>query len=108
MNLAQPAGRDGERMTVRGKAASGENSVFARAAIGKQRVGLFGQRGKDEDMRHRASLAARAPITSGLADASPPWCCRDRKSVVEGKSVSVRVDLCGRRTRKKKKDKKEY
>src|SRR3546814_6249943 len=76
MNLAQPAGRDGERMTVRGKAASGENSVFARAAIGKQRVGLFGQRGKDEDMRHRASLAARAPITSGLADASPPWCCR--------------------------------
>src|SRR3546814_14429735 len=70
-------------MTVRGKAASGENSVFARAAIGKQRVGLFGQRGKDEDMRHRASLAARAPITSGLADASPPWCCRLSASIMD-------------------------
>src|SRR3546814_12837711 len=31
---------------------------------------------------------------------------RDRKSVVEGKRVSVRVDLVGRRTMKKKKEKK--
>src|SRR3546814_12908115 len=32
---------------------------------------------------------------------------RDRKSVVEGKSVSVRVDLGGRRSIKKKKEEKE-
>src|SRR3546814_11398087 len=31
------------------------------------------------------------------------WCNRDRKRVVEGKSVSVRVDLGGRRIIKKKK-----
>src|SRR3546814_20310472 len=30
------------------------------------------------------------------------WCAGDRKSVVEGKSVSVRVDLGGRRIIKKK------
>src|SRR3546814_14425896 len=33
---------------------------------------------------------------------------RDRKSVVEGKSVSVRVDLGGRRSIKKKKNTKNY
>src|SRR3546814_16328149 len=32
------------------------------------------------------------------------YCCVDRKSVVSGKSVSVRVDLGGRRIIKKKKD----
>src|SRR3546814_15237909 len=40
------------------------------------------------------------------------WCCadqltRDRKSVVSGKSVSVRVDLGGRRIIKKKKKRKK-
>src|SRR3546814_11321091 len=36
--------------------------------------------------------------------AALPEPCADRKSVVEGKSVSVRVDLGGRRRNKKKKD----
>src|SRR3546814_11059461 len=39
-----------------------------------------------------------------LPDAQANYTTRDRKSVVEGKTVSVRVDLGGRRTIRKKKD----
>src|SRR3546814_14869775 len=48
------------------------------------------------DLRSRRSAAAR--------HAGGPWraACLDRKSVVSGKSVSVRVDLGGRRIIKKK------
>src|SRR3546814_12343661 len=38
-------------------------------------------------------------------DSTPPATKEDRKSVVKGKSVSVRVDLGGRRFIKKKKNK---
>src|SRR3546814_11795186 len=40
-------------------------------------------------------------VTADFAPDSAP--VRDRKSVVEGKGVAVRVDIGGRRTRKKKK-----
>src|SRR3546814_18035666 len=43
-------------------------------------------------------------IAANIANADTPgFQARDRKSVVEGKSVSVRVDLGGRRNIKKKK-----
>src|SRR3546814_11153462 len=41
-----------------------------------------------------------SPSASGMPATTPP--AEDRKSVVEGKSVSVRVDLGGRRIIKKK------
>src|SRR3546814_12086877 len=60
----------------------------------------------DEDVR----LALHQPEELGEQDgraesddlAAPPEVEADRKSVVEGKSVSVRVDLGGRRSIKKK------
>src|SRR3546814_15767776 len=59
--------------------------------------------------RRRASCCwSGAATTTGAASARPTratstaFSCRDRKSVVEGKSVSVRVDLGGRRIIKKK------
>src|SRR3546814_19566900 len=42
---------------------------------------------------------------SSHSSRAPPKRARDRKSVVEGKSVSVRVDLGGRRVLKKKNNK---
>src|SRR3546814_881365 len=48
------------------------------------------------DTRHSAAQEARARHAQALAN-------RDRKSVVQGKRVSVRVDLGGRRLLKKKK-----
>src|SRR3546814_7617512 len=50
----------------------------------------------------RSDLVARTPVLplSGPSDAGSV--ARDRKSVVEGKSVSVRVDLGGRRNIKLK------
>src|SRR3546814_12463980 len=47
--------------------------------------------------RHATDFAAAAALLNHVRVG------RDRKSVVEGKSVSVRVDLGGRRTIKKKK-----
>src|SRR3546814_20795452 len=49
--------------------------------------------------------AASDAVYRQLKDAAARWgnCARDRKSVVTGKSVSVRVDLGGRRIIKKKK-----
>src|SRR3546814_16987101 len=47
--------------------------------------------------RHRARVALIAAARDALAHGP------DRKSAVEGKSVSVRVDLGGRRTNQKKK-----
>src|SRR3546814_10991430 len=53
-----------------------------------------------------AGAARRAPAGGPTAGRAPPGgSCSDRKSVVEGKSVSVRVDLGGRRVIKKKNDK---
>src|SRR3546814_21170343 len=52
---------------------------------------------------HRRRSRGRGAARSGRGRASPPgrWPA-DRKSVVSGKSVSVRVDLGGRRILKKK------
>src|SRR3546814_14444668 len=52
----------------------------------------------------RRDRAARSPWVSGTW-ADKEGRARDRKSVVEGKSVSVRVDLGGRRIIKNKKSK---
>src|SRR3546814_11903817 len=52
-----------------------------------------------DDLRRHARVLAHHPILAALADT----CCqRDRKSVVQGKSVSVRVDRGGRRLINKK------
>src|SRR3546814_15538106 len=59
---------------------------------------------------HVALLAPTAPLRD-VIDAIHAICLlhgRDRKSVVWGKSVSVRVDLGGRRIIKKKKRKDHY
>src|SRR3546814_14716772 len=56
----------------------------------------FGQR-RGRNGQHHAGI----PIEAGLQDLDG-HARRDRKSVVEGKSVSVRVDLGGRRILKKK------
>src|SRR3546814_13734979 len=64
--------------------------------------GLFqGSHPAPAPLRHQAPRHRRrsASYVSGRS--------RDRKSVVSGKSVSVRVDLGGRRTIKKKKKKKQ-
>src|SRR3546814_13768569 len=71
---------------------------------------------KRATVRSRPSASiptVRANSASVLADTAMPsesgWPGHvDRKSVVEGKSVSVRVDLGGRRIIKKKKNKKQY
>src|SRR3546814_19573666 len=49
-----------------------------------------------------ASLSPRTRHSAMKASASPGAMPADRKSVVEGKSGSVRVDLGGRRVHKKK------
>src|SRR3546814_18481972 len=74
-------------------------------AIRKDRVSFTG-------LAKGASVLALGFATSAVAQttttqdpaASTPREARDRKSVVEGKSVSVRVDLGGRRIIKKKHD----
>src|SRR3546814_12926885 len=60
-----------------------------------------------ERLRIASPARRRSGAAGGLSSlisggAAPAW-RRDRKSVVEGKSVSVRVDLGGRRYIKKKK-----
>src|SRR3546814_20068222 len=47
-------------------------------------------------------VAEHQPPVELPADTAQRGCRQDRKSVVEGKSVSVRVDLGGRRSIKKK------
>src|SRR3546814_21182344 len=54
-------------------------------------------------MRRQESRWARVPAPCETAYQAPRPRQRDRKSVVEGKSVSVRVDPGGRRIIKKKK-----
>src|SRR3546814_12642809 len=64
-----------------------------------------------EDRAHRKFAQAMAALPSGSAEAvaeaaqrpfgDSGWLEPDRKSVVSGKSVSVRVDLGGRRISKK-------
>src|SRR3546814_17244140 len=51
----------------------------------------------------RGHLGARPGAGRRGAERDPQAWLRDRKSVVEGKSVSVRLDLGGRRNLKKKK-----
>src|SRR3546814_19056660 len=50
----------------------------------------------------KSIAGARGDFTVTLGDGSVMKAEKDRKSVVEGKSVSVRVDLGGRRIIKKK------
>src|SRR3546814_14465064 len=59
-------------------------------------------RGAVRDEWRKADVIAKARAAAAANEPS------DRKSVVEGKSVSVRVDLGGRRSIKKKKTKKAY
>src|SRR3546814_18484400 len=85
----QPAGAGGARGTV---------ASIAPARGGHARARQFRQCGhlralSDRNPRGRADKLGRALDRVGL----------DRKSVVSGKSVSVRVDLGGRRIHKKKK-----
>src|SRR3546814_18569809 len=49
-----------------------------------------------------ARTIRRKPSSSAISKAGAAFSSRDRKSVVKGKSVSVRVDLGGRRIIKKK------
>src|SRR3546814_1469363 len=62
---------------------------------------------QDEDLDRFAVAAGldggRAGVAGGGADDGGAGAALDRKSVVEGKSVSVRVDLGGRRILKKQK-----
>src|SRR3546814_11884237 len=68
--------------------------------------------GFDYGQRHRVELDCRDRVRNGLTALAPALAAKlgedhtDRKSVVEGKSVSVRVDIGGRRIIKKKKDNK--
>src|SRR3546814_13029658 len=54
--------------------------------------------------RHGSCALRLQPLAAPWLLAGLPGGRRDRKSVVEGKSVSVRVDLGGRRIIKKKKE----
>src|SRR3546814_18521149 len=66
---------------------------------------LLGQGFLRFDMRDPTKLVARKPgevVRHDVAPAASPGPIADRKSVVTGKSVSVRVDLGGRRIIKKK------
>src|SRR3546814_12110756 len=64
----------------------------------RRRVGEF-QRGPDDDTQRalRADRQVAQVVAAGVLDQATA----DRKSVVKGKSVSVRVDLGGRRVIKK-------
>src|SRR3546814_17502224 len=74
----------------------------AQAAQGRR--GMKGPRPHAHVIRLQDRAAARAPVIVQRQDhvLKAQWCL-DRKSVVEGKSGSVRVDLGGRRIIKKKK-----
>src|SRR3546814_18088979 len=52
----------------------------------------------------RRSVRARVAVRLGFRDLAADRAREDRKSVVSGKSVSVRVDLGGRRIIKKKRN----
>src|SRR3546814_14033056 len=69
---------------------------------GSPRAQRDGRNGSTES-RQRTSLKCRRMKISCVSCASPAKRSSDRKSVVEGKSVSVSVDLGGRRIIKKKK-----
>src|SRR3546814_18566696 len=56
----------------------------------------------NKEQRHDGN---RAPVADDVQLRQPGTAQQDRKSVVEGKGVSVRVDLGGRRIIKKKKKK---
>src|SRR3546814_15412986 len=67
------------------------------------RLSLPSRAGEDES--HHASKQNRAKEKQYAGFLSQLWpLATDRKSVVKGKSVSVRVDLGGRRIIKKKKE----
>src|SRR3546814_2573192 len=73
--------------------------IYPDLAIGAAGVGLVGD--KTDRARHRTCAVKRALRSRERFDAREV--IGDRKSVVLGKSVSVRVDLGGRRIIKKKK-----
>src|SRR3546814_12802795 len=71
----------------------------------KRRLRLVGQPAAPDlhGARHRPSRSADVPVCpSPIRASAPPEQKRDRKSVVQGKSVSVSVDPGGRRLIKKK------
>src|SRR3546814_12897445 len=56
-------------------------------------------------MARPAKRIGKTPDLGGLASPLAAFECQDRKSVVSGRRVSVRVELGGRRISKKKKKK---
>src|SRR3546814_15043543 len=75
------------------------------APVGAASAAPTGIASATADARHRWITAWRAPRPLRRSSAPRPAVAQrepDRKSVVEGKSVSVRVDLGGRRIIKKK------
>src|SRR3546814_18756446 len=94
------AGRDadGQALDRRGRPRGAERGVVADAHD------LVDQRGL-EIVRHEAGADALDLVRAGLA-AGEHGAVLDRKSVVSGKRVYVRVDLGGRRLIKKKKNSK--
>src|SRR3546814_16018795 len=88
--------------------ASSDPELFAQvqAGVTKHCPGMVvqfstGGRGRDHEQRKRP--LSLVPEMASFATGS----VKDRKSVVKGKSVSVRVDLGGRRLLKKKKQRKQ-
>src|SRR3546814_20564368 len=69
-------------------------------AQGEQRLALFWNIGKHDDTR---VIEVTQNLRNGSHHPLMPIMTSDRKSVVSGKSVSVRVDLGGRRLIKKTK-----
>src|SRR3546814_11655045 len=83
-------------------------SPLARDCRPPQYAGLRARRVRPPMGRIRAAPVHSPPRQSAPATAMQRRVCVDRKSVVEGKSVSVRVDLGGRRIIKKKKTQKKH
>src|SRR3546814_18759407 len=101
-----------EAFQGRGEGDRGRRRVAARDRARGERLrresGIEqGRAGRDAaDARGGDRIRRRRPVRTGAVDQRRR--ALDRKSVVSGKRVSVRVDLGGRRILKKKKHKQKY